>query len=562
MTTTDPAPAAQAETPSAKAAAAELIYRRRWWTLVVLCLSLLIVFVGNSSLNVAIPTLSRELSATESQLQWMIAIYSLVFAGLLFTTGALGDRFGRKGALQTGLAIFLLACVGATLSDHMWQIIAARAAMGLGAALIMPSTLSILVNVFPPEERTKAIAIWASVTGAAGAIGPVASGLIIDHFWYGAVFLINLPFVITALIAGFFLVPKSKDPQQGVLDPLGAFLSIVGISSLVYGLIEAPDRGWGSPVTLAAFAVSIVAITLFVAWELHVEEPMLDIRYFRKPAFAVGTGGMMLVFLSMYGVMFLLTQYFQIILGFSALGAALRLLPMAPIMIIVAPLTPRLSARFGANKTVAAGMVLIAIGLGMYRAIGVDTSTWYVMVCLVPMTSGMALSMSPMTAAIMSAVPPRRAGAGSAMNDATRELGAAFGIAVMGSIATSQYSSAVDGLTRSLPAAAQEAARSSISGALKVAGQLPGAAGQALKSGAESAFVDGLHFATMAGALLALGAAFMVWRFLPRHLAHEGAMHGAVESMEDAAELGIAGIPPVFADEEFVGDAPRHQHAD
>jgi hypothetical protein len=178
------------------------------------------------------------------------------------------------------------------------------------------------------------------------------------------------------------------------------------------------------------------------------------------------------------------------------------------------------------------------------------------------MTSGMALSMSPMTAAIMSAVPPRRAGAGSAMNDATRELGAAFGIAVMGSIATSQYSSAVDGLTRSLPAAAQEAARSSISGALKVAGQLPGAAGQALKSGAESAFVDGLHFATMAGALLALGAAFMVWRFLPRHLAHEGAMHGAVESMEDAAELGIAGIPPVFADEEFVGDAPRHQHAD
>jgi EmrB/QacA subfamily drug resistance transporter len=562
MTTTDPAPAAQAETPGAKAAAAELIYRRRWWTLVVLCLSLLIVFVGNSSLNVAIPTLSRELSATESQLQWMIAIYSLVFAGLLFTTGALGDRFGRKGALQTGLAIFLLACVGATLSDHMWQIIAARAAMGLGAALIMPSTLSILVNVFPPEERTKAIAIWASVTGAAGAIGPVASGLIIDHFWYGAVFLINLPFVITALIAGFFLVPKSKDPQQGVLDPLGAFLSIVGISSLVYGLIEAPDRGWGSPVTLAAFAVSIVAITLFVAWELHVEEPMLDIRYFRKPAFAVGTGGMMLVFLSMYGVMFLLTQYFQIILGFSALGAALRLLPMAPIMIIVAPLTPRLSARFGANKTVAAGMVLIAVGLGMYRAIGVDTSTWYVMVCLVPMTSGMALSMSPMTAAIMSAVPPRRAGAGSAMNDATRELGAAFGIAVMGSIATSQYSSAVDGLTRSLPAAAQEAARSSISGALKVAGQLPGAAGQALKSGAESAFVDGLHFATMAGALLALGAAFMVWRFLPRHLAHEGAMHGAVESMEDAAELGIAGIPPVFADEEFVGDAPRHQHAD
>ena len=550
MTITEPA-------RSAPETAAEKIYRRRWWTLVVLCLSLLIVFVGNSSLNVAIPTISRELSASESQLQWMIAVYSLVFAGLLFTTGALGDRFGRKGALQAGLAIFLLACVGATFSDQMWQIIAARAAMGLGAALIMPSTLSILVNVFPPEERTKAIAIWASVTGAAGAIGPVASGLIIDHFWYGAVFLINVPFVVTALVAGFFLLPKSKDPEQGVLDPLGALLSIVGISSLVYALIEAPDRGWGSSVTVTSFVVALVALALFVAWELHREEPMLDIRYFRKPAFATGTGGMMLVFLSMYGVMFLLTQYFQLILGFSALGAALRLLPMAPIMIIVAPLTPRLSARFGANRTVAVGMVLIATGLTMFRALGLDTSSLYVIICIVPMTTGMALAMSPMTAAIMSAVPPRRAGAGSAMNDATRELGAAFGIAVMGSIAASQYSSAVDGLTSGLPGAMQSEAGASISGALRVAASLPAEAGAALRSGAELAFIDGLHFATAAGAVLALVAAFMVWRFLPHQLAHEGAMHGAVESMEDAAELGIAGIPPVFADEEFVGDDER-----
>ena len=558
MTTTEPAPDAPTAR-SVRAAAADLIYRRRWWTLVVLCLSLLIVFVGNSSLNVAIPTLSKELGATESQLQWVIASYSLVFAGLLFTTGALGDRFGRKGALQAGLTIFLVACVAASQSDQVWQIIASRAAMGLGAALIMPSTLSILVNVFPPEERTKAIAIWASVTGAAGAVGPVASGIILAHFSYGAVFLINVPFVVTALIAGVFLVPKSKDPEQGVLDPLGALLSIIGIVSLVYGLIEAPDKGWAAPVTLAAFGVAAVALAAFVFWELHVDEPMLDIRYFRKPAFAVGTSGMMLVFLAMFGSMFLLTQYFQLVLGLSPLNAALLLLPMAPIMVIVAPQTPRLSARFGANRTVAGGMVLLAGGFLILRTIGVDTPAWIVIVALIPMTTGMALAMSPMTAAIMSSVPPRRAGAGSAMNDATRELGAALGIAVMGSIASSQYSSKLAGLTSGLPEAAQHSASSSISGALQVASQLPGAAGEALKVGAESAFVDGLHFAVTAGSLLALGAAFLVWKFLPRTLAHEGAMHGAVEAMEDAAELGIAGIPPVFADEEFPGDDDRRR---
>ncbi len=266
---------------------------------------------------------------------------------------------------------------------------------------------------------------------------------------------------------------------------------------------------------------------------------------------------MMLVFLAMFGSMFLLTQYFQLVLGFSPLNAALLLLPMAPIMIIVAPQTPRLSARFGANRTVAGGMLLLAGGFLILRTIGVDTPAWIVIVALIPMTTGMALAMSPMTAAIMSSVPPRRAGAGSAMNDATRELGAALGIAVMGSIASSQYSSQLAGLTSGLPEAAQHTASASISGALEVASQLPGAAGDALKLGAESAFVDGLHFAVTAGSLLAVIAAALVWRYLPRTLAHEGAMHGAAESMEDVAQLGLAGIPPVFPDEEFVGDHAR-----
>src|SRR5579871_1281882 len=212
-------------------------FEQRWWSLAVLCLSLLIVFVGNSSLNVTIPTLSRELHATESQLQWVVASYSLVFAGLLFSTGALGDKYGRKGALQLGLLLFLVGAGLASLSTEMWELIGCRAIMGAAAALIMPSTLSIIVNIFPPQERPKAIAIWASITGASGAFGPLVSGWLLGHFWYGSVFLINVPVIIIALIAGKFLVPKSRDPEDASLDPIGAVLSIIGIVSLVYGLI-------------------------------------------------------------------------------------------------------------------------------------------------------------------------------------------------------------------------------------------------------------------------------------------------------------------------------------
>ncbi|MFA5882500.1 MAG: MFS transporter [Acidimicrobiia bacterium] len=533
---------------------AQQVHDRRWYVLGVLCLSLLIVFVGNSSLNVAIPTLSRDLHASESQLQWMIAAYSLVFAGLLFTAGALGDRFGRKGALQAGLVVYLAACVFATLSHSTWQLIAARAAMGLGAAFIMPSTLSILVNVFPPNERTKAIAIWAAVVGAAGAIGPVATGLILGHFWYGAVFLVNIPIITLAFVAGWFLLPKSRDPQQAQIDPLGAILSIVGIVALVYGLIEAPSHGWTSTTTLVAFGVAFVVLTLFAAWELHTDTPMLDIRFFRNPAFSTGTSGMILVFMSMYGLMFLMTQYFQLILGYSALSAAVRLLPMAAMLVIVSPLTPRLGARFGANKTVAGGMLCTTVGLFAFRQVGTDTPYLAILGALAFINAGFALSMSPMTAAIMSAVPPRRAGAGSAMNDAAREFGAALGIAVMGSIAASQFTHALGKLTGGLPLSSRERAGSSIAGAIRIADTLGGRAGATLRTGAERAFLDGFHLSVTIGSCLCLVAAVIVWRYLPRTFAHEGAMHGAVESLEEAAELGIAGVPPVFADQRFPGD--------
>ena len=538
----------------------EQAYAKRWWTLAVLCLSLLIVFGGNSTLNVALPTLSRDLGATESQLQWVVASYSLVFAGLLFTAGALGDRFGRKGALQFGLAIFFLGSLVASQATDTNQIIACRAVMGLGAAFIMPSTLSILVNVFPPRERAKAIAIWATTTGIAGSIGPLITGYVLGHFWFGSAFLVYLPVIALAFVGGWFFVPKSRNPDESQLDPVGALLSIVGVSTLVFGLIQAPEEGWLAPVTLGAFAVAGLVLAVFGWWELHTDEPMLDMHYFRNPAFSVGSGAMMLVFLAMYGVMFLMTQYFQLVLGFSALGAALRLLPIAMIMLVVTPFTPRITYRFGTNRAVAFGMALIALGFFLFTRLDLHTPLWFVWLALIPLMTGVSMSMSPMTSSIMSAVPESRAGAGSAMNDATREFGAALGIAVLGSIAASQYSSHLHDALGQVPGSARAAASSSLAGALHVAERLPPAASDALTHAARVAFVDGIHLAAVFGIALAILASFLTRRFLPHSLAQSGAMHSPLEALENAAEFGLGGAMPVFADDPHAPESAPARH--
>ena len=520
-------------------------FRRRWWTLAVLCLSVLIVFIGNSSLNVTLPTLARDLHATSSQLEWVVALYSLVFAGLLFTTGALGDRYGRKGALQLGFVLFLAGAGLATASHAMWELIACRALMGAAAAFIMPSTLSILINIFPPGERAKAIAIWASVIGAAGAFGPLVSGVLLGHFWWGSVFVINIPIVVVALIGGWFLVPKSRDPQHARLDPVGALLSMVGISSLVYGLIQAPGKGWLSTPTLATFAVGLLGVAAFVAWELHTDEPMLDMGFFKNPAFSTGTGGMILVFLAMFGVIFLLTQYFQLVLGYSPLSTSVRMLPIAVIMLTVSPSTPKLVARFGAHRTVGGGMALLAVGLLLMRGIGPHTSYLYVILSLLPIVSGMSLSMSPMTTSIMSAVPARRAGAGSAMNDATRELGASLGVAILGSLAASRYSSHLRPLLSGLPGALRTAAGSSLAGAQQVAAHLALARGAGLVAGANLAFIDGLHLAVSVGAVLAIAASVIVVRYLP----HQHRMQ-----TEAGTELATTAEAPAEAPVDALGE--------
>jgi MFS transporter, DHA2 family, integral membrane protein len=495
------------------------VYQRRWKSLVVLCTSLMIVIVGNTVLNVALPTMSRpdQLGASNTELQWIVDAYGLVFAGLLFTAGALGDRFGRKGALQAGLVVFGLGSLFGAFADSSGQVIAARAIMGVGAAFIMPSTLSILTNVFPARERAKAIAIWAGIAGAGAAIGPLASGLLLEHYWWGSVFLVNIPIITLALLAGAVLVPKSKDRTATPLDPLGALLSIVGMSLLVYAIIEGPNHGWLSTSSLLWFGGAAITIGLFVAWESVTRHPMLDLKLFRDRRFAVASGGISLTFFAMFGTFYMLTQYLQFVLDYSPLGAAVRLLPVSLVLMSVAPQTPKLVARFGADRVASTGLGLVAVALALTSTFDPSTPYWYLLITIVVLAAGMAMTMTPMTTQLMTAVPRDRAGIGSAMNDTTRELGGALGVAVLGSLVTSQYTSGVSGAATALPAQARDIAEASIGGVhgLIAEGVISGESASGLLATAKNAFVDGLGLAATTAAVIVALTAIAVRRLLP-----------------------------------------------
>ena len=500
----------------------DTIYQRRWGTLVVLCFSLLVIGLDNTILNVALPTLSKDLHATISGLQWIVDAYTLVFAGLLLTAGSLGDRFGRKKALTAGLVIFGVGSILSAFSGSTGVLISTRALMGVGGALIMPSTLSILTNTFlDPRERAKAIGIWAGVSGMGIAIGPVVGGWLLQNFWWGSVFLVNVPVVIIAIVSGRFLVAESRDPSKPKLDPVGAVLSITGLTALLWAIIEAPSHGWASTSIMIAFFIAAVILTAFVTWELHSDHPMLDVRFFKNPRFTAASSAVTLVFFALFGSLFLITQYLQNVRNYTALQAGLRMAPVALMLMISAPASSGLVQRFGSKVVVATGLVLAAVGLALFATLQVHTGYERVLLAILILGLGMGLTMAPATDSIMGSLPRTKAGVGSAVNDTTRQVGGALGVAILGSILSSAYTSrmttALSG--HAVPPAAASAAKNSIGGALAVAGAAGGAAGQALGAAARSAFVAGMHPAVLAASAVALVGALIVIVFLPARAA-------------------------------------------
>ncbi len=501
------------------------IYGRRWAILLVLCLSLVMVVVGNTALNVALPTLVKSLHASETQLQWITDAYGLVFAGLLLPAGALGDRYGRKGALQLGLAVVGIGCLASTFATDASQLIGTRALMGAGAAFVMPATLSILANVFPPAERPRAIAIWAGFAGAGGAIGPIVSGLLLNHYWWGAVFFVNVPVVIVALISGAILVPTSRDPNHVRLDPVGALLSVTALGALLYAIIEGPAEGWGSAVTIAGFTIFVIAGVAFVVWERRSDHPMLPMSFFSNRRFSVGAGTITLNFFCMFGLFFVFTQYLQFVRGYSPLQAGLATLPLAVMLIIFAPRSAKAVARWGQARVQAGGLCFTAIGLLVISRVGPTTDYWSIGLGLALMGFGVAFTTAPATNAIVSSVPLAKSGVGSAVNDTTREVGGALGIAVLGSMVTSLYQTTMHDKLAGFPAAAAAQIRIGVGNALGVAKSVPGPAGHHLAATASRAYTDAMGAALVVAAVVALLAAGMVLAFFPR----ESVAGGSVE---------------------------------
>jgi len=499
-------------------------YDRRWAILAVLCFGLLVIVLDNSILNVALPTIQKDLDATSSDLQWIVDSYTLVFAGLLLTAGALGDKFGRRGALQVGFVLFGIGSVASAMATTSGQLIATRAFMGIGGALIMPATLSIITNVFPPEERSKAIGVWAGTAGLGGALGPLTGGFLVQHFYWGSVFLVNIPIVTIGLLAGIFLIPTSKDPSAPRLDPIGALSSIVGLALLLYAIIEAPVKGWGAPETLIVGGIGLVILIGFVVWEAKSDHPMLDVTFFKKPRFTAAAGAITLVFFSMFGSLFLLTQYLQFVLGYSPLETGIRMLPFAAAMMVVAPLSSRIVDRIGSKITVALGLGLVTIGLVTMVGLQVDTPYSNIFWRLMLMSAGMGLTMAPATDSVMGSLPLFKAGVGSAVNDTTRQVGGALGVAVIGSVLATTYGNQIrdflGGLGLPLPQPLVDSASNSI-GAVQN-GLVPtldgmGLADAASKVSAEAnaAFVGAVHWGVITAALATLIGVVVVLVFLP-----------------------------------------------
>ena len=514
------------------------IQARRWFLLGVMCLSLVMVVMSVSGLNVAIPTLQESLGATATDLQWIVDSYAIVFAGLLLSAGAIGDRFGRKRALQYGLLVFLVGSLIGTVAGSVELVILSRTVSGIGAAFIMPATLSIISAVFPPYERTKAIAIWAGFAGAGGALGPLIVGFLITDwwvfpaYWWGSAFLVNVVASALVLVAVTVYSPRSKDTDATPLDPAGAALSIVGFAALLYGIIEGPVQGWTSVEVVAAFVVAVVTLVGFVGWELRQGHPMLPMSYFRDRGFSLGTGVITFGFLVMFGFFFVFTQLLQFVRGYSPLDAGVATLPLAVTLVLVSPRSAALGERFGPGVIMAAGFGFVVAGMALMSTIDRQSNYLVIALALVLLGAGMGITIAPATGSIMSAVPLNKAGVGSAVNDTTREVGGALGIAVLGSIANATYRNNIDAdALAALPGEAADVVEESVGGALAVAAQAPSpdladrltdTARSAFESATSATFLSAACVAAVAGV-----AVYVVGRNYRPDLGHAAHRAGA-----------------------------------
>jgi EmrB/QacA subfamily drug resistance transporter len=462
----------------------------------------------------AVPKIQSSLNATVSQLQWAADAYTLAFGGLLLLAGSLADRFGHKLVLLTGLVVMLGFSLGAAFSGSASTLIVCRAGMGVGAAMVMPATLAIIKYVFPPEEQTKAIGIWSGAAGLGIPLGPVVGGLLLNHFWWGSIFLINVPVVVIALTGGFALIPVWRSEKRVGLDLVGAVLAVAGLIILVYGLIEAPNNGWGSATTLGCVIGGIAAVIAFVLWESRVSNAMLPVDLFRNRVFSGSAFALTCQAFALFGSLFVLTQYFQDARHEGPLAAGLRMLAICT-LIISSPLAPRVVESIGAKLTIIIGLLIIAAGAFTLSTAAVDNET-LVLISLGVMGFGIGLSIPPSVDGILGSAPEQHAGTASAVNDTALQLGGAIGVAVLGSVMTASYRGALPSLSN-LPVAAQQGARNSLGSALQVAGHL-GHSGQGLIAEATHAFGSGLDAAAMTSAWVAIAGAIATVFIMPRRI--------------------------------------------
>jgi EmrB/QacA subfamily drug resistance transporter len=475
----------------------------------VVCLALGAVAAAMASLNVALPDLARSTQATQTQLEWIIDAYSLVFAALLLPAGALGDRYGRRRALFAGLAIFGAASAVAMTAASANELIVLRGVIGVGAALVMPATLSTITSTFPPAERTRAVSVWAAVAGGAALLGVLGTGLLLEWFSWRSAFAVNVVLAGVAIAGTVRFVPESSHPGAPPLDRTGALLAMAGLTALVFSFIEAPEAGWDSARTLGGIGGGLAVLAVFAGWELRAAYPMLDVRYFRSRRLSAGSLSIFIQFFAFFGFNFTMLQYLQGVRGYSPLAAAVSMLPLAATMMPTARITPGLAARLGARTVCAAGLVLVAAGLVVISRVGTASPYWLLLAGLIPLGAGMGAAMTPATAAITEGLPAAQQGVGSALNDLSREVGGALGIAVIGSIVTAAYRSNLH-LPVVIPAALAGKARGSFALAVH--------AGGPLKTAASTAFVQGIHTGLLYAAGAALLGAVTVTVLLPRGL--------------------------------------------